>query len=503
MQIDYMLLLEGMSMEEKKQNSYKGLLSNTIIFAVGSFSSKVLAILLVSLYTRLFTDTELGITENFTQTANWLLPIVSLTVSEAVIRFGLDKSYNKKRIFSIGNAVILCGIALLGLAAVFLHDSAFVHKFIGNNVWLLLLYVSISSLKTLYATFVRAMERVRLFAVNGILCTFFTLAFSVLFLIVLKMGITGYLLSIVLADVASIIFLMITAKLWRFFTPLHKPSEDPFDHGLARAMLSYCIPLIPTQIMWLITNSSDSFMVTHFMSRADAGILSIAYKIPNLFTTIYMMFGQAWNMSAITENDSDERNRFYSNVFDVNQSMLYIIAAGILLVIRPLTYVWMGADAMSSILYSPGLVFSTVFICFTTFMGTIYVVTKRSVNSLITSLIAGIINVGINIVLIPKIGIAAAVISTIASYIVVFIVRCIDARRFIAFDFSVMKIVVNTSILALMTISVNSFGAILRWVILGGGFIAVLILNYGCMLKMARKILPKKLWRFVPFINRF
>lgn len=490
-------------MADTKQSSYKGLLSNTIIFAVGSFSSKVLAILLVSIYTRLFTDTELGITENFTQTANWLLPIVSLTVSEAVIRFGLDKSYNKKRIFSIANAVILFGISLLAIASIFLNDSSFVQKFIGNNVWLLLLYVSISSLKTLYATFVRAMEKVRLFAVNGILCTFFTLLFSVLFLLVFKMGIRGYLLSIVLADVASIIFLIFTAKLWRYFTPLYKKSEDPFDHGLAKAMLAYCIPLIPTQIMWLITNSSDSFMVTHYMSRADAGILSIAYKIPNLLTTIYMMFGQAWNMSAISENESEERNRFYSNVFDVNQSVLYIIAAGIIMVIRPLTYVWMGEDAMSSILYSPGLVFSTVFICFTTFMGTIYVVTKRSVNSLITSLIAGIINVGINLVLIPKIGIAAAVISTIASYIVVFIVRCIDARRFIAFKFSVMKIVVNTSILALMTVSVNSFGVILRWVILIGGFIAVLILNYGCMLKMARKILPKKLWRFIPFINRF
>lgn len=490
-------------MADIKQSSYKGLLSNTIIFAIGSFSSKVLAILLVSLYTRLFTDTELGITENFTQTANWLLPIVSLTVSEAVIRFGLDKSYNKKRIFSIANAVILFGITLLAIASVFLHSSAFVQKFIGNNVWLLLLYVSISSLKTLYATFVRAMEKVRLFAINGILCTFFTLAFSVLFLLVLKMGIRGYLLSIVLADVASIVFLMFTEKLWRYFTLLHRKSDDPFDHRLALAMLSYCIPLIPTQIMWLITNSSDSFMVTHFMSRADAGILSIAYKIPNLLTTIYMMFGQAWNMSAITENDSDERNKFYSNVFDVNQSMLYIIAAGILLVIRPLTYVWMGEDAMSSVLYSPGLVFSTVFICFTTFMGTIYVVTKRSVNSLITSLIAGIINLSINLFLIPRIGIAAAVISTIASYIIVFIVRCIDARRFIAFKFSVTKVIVNTAILALMTVSVNSFGTALRWSVLICGFITVLIINYGCMLKMARKILPEKLWRFVPFINKF
>ncbi len=490
-------------MAKKEQDGYKGLLSNTIIFAIGSFSSKVLAIILVSLYSGILSRSELGLTDNLTQVANWLLPIVSLTVSEAVIRFGLDEAYDKKRIFTIANTVILCGIAMLSLAIIILHDFDFVHKYIGDNSLLLLVYVSISSLKTLYATFVRAMEKVKLFAVNGILCTFFTLAFNVVFLVIFKMGVTGYLLSIVLADLCSIIFLMFKEKLWRYFTPIFRNSDDPFDDGLARAMLSYCIPLIPTQLMWLITNSSDSFMVTHYLGMDNTGILSASYKIPNLLTTIYMMFGQAWNMSAITENDSEERDRFYTNVFDVNQSVLYIIAAGILLVIQPLTMVWIGDEFQPSVLYAPGLVFSTVFICFTTFMGTIYVVTKRSKNSLFTSLIAGIINVSINLWLIPKIGIGGAVVSTIAAYIVVFIIRCIDARRFIAFKFSVMKVVVNTAILAVMAVSVNSFGIVLRYVILSLGFITVLIINYKCMLKMARKILPKKLQRFVPFINRF
>ncbi len=58
------------------------------------------------------------------------------------------------------------------------------------------------------------------------------------------------------------------------------------------------------------------------------GVLSAAYKIPNLVSTVYLMFGQAWNMSAITEDDSDDRDSFYENVFDFNQSLLYILVAG-------------------------------------------------------------------------------------------------------------------------------------------------------------------------------
>lgn len=490
-------------MEENKNTSggYKSLLSNTIIFAIGSFSSKVLAIVLVSVYTNILTKAQLGITDNFTHVANWLLPIASLTVSEAVIRFGLDKAYDKRRVFTISSTVILAGSAVLALIVAFLGNLPFVQKYIGSYAWLLFIYVSVSGYKTMCATFVRSAERIKLFAASGIIGTFFTLAFSVLFLVVFRMGVLGYLLSIVLADLVCIIFLMVTAKLWRYYVPLRKNGGNPFDKGLAGAMLRYCIPLIPTQLLWLITNSSDSFMVTSYMSLEDNGILSAAYKIPNLLTTIYMMFGQAWNMSAISENDSEERERFYTNVFDVNQSLLYIIAAGILMVIKPLTAIWLGDDFQESVLYSPGLVLSTVFICFTTFMGTVYVVTKRSKRSLATSLVAGIINVAVNIVLIPRIGLYGTVISTIAAYVVVFIVRCIDARSLIPFDLKPMKIIVNTAILSAMTLCTRLSGALYAAAEIIG-FVTVLIINYKCMLKMARLILPKKLWRFVPFINK-
>lgn len=486
----------------QKRESYKSLLSNTIIFAIGSFSSRVLAIVLVSVYTNILSKSQLGLTDIFTQTANWLLPVMTLTVSEAVIRFGLDKAYDKKRIFTIGSIVLFIGSAVMAIMVLLLGDLELVHRYIGSYAWLLFAYVSISGYKTLCATFVRSMERVKLFAASGILGTFCTLALSVLFLIVFKMGVLGYLLAIVLADVICIVFLMFTAKLYTYYTIPRRVSDNPFNEGLAAAMLRYCIPLIPTQLLWLITNSSDAFMVTHFMGLDHNGILSAAYKIPNLLTTIYMMFGQAWNISAITEDGSDGRDKFYSNVFDINQSLLYIIAAGILMIIKPLTAIWLGEEFQPSVLYSPGLVFSTVFICFTTFMGTIYVVTKRSKNSLATSLVAGIINVSLNLLLIPRIGIYAAVISTIAAYIVVFVIRAIDARRYIAFNIKPIKILLNTSLLAIMTLGTRLSGLLYAAVEIPG-FIIILVINYRCMLKMARLIVPKKLQRFIPFINKF
>ena len=313
--------------EKETKSSYKKLFSNTIIFAIGSFSSKILVLLLVKVYTTYLTPEEMGINDVITQIANWLLPIVTMTMSESMIRFGLDKAYDKRKVFTAGNVVCLAGLAVLGIVLPIVSISGIADKYLSGYSFLLFVYLFTSSLKLVYSTFVRSLEKVKLFAVNGILTTLFTLVGTIVFIVGLKLGNSGYLLSIILSDYLSIVFLTFSAKLWKYL------DFKRLDKEIFVEMLRYSIPLIPAQLLWLITNSSDSFMTTHYLGSGRNGILSASYKIPNLVATVYMMFGQAWNMSAIMENDSDERDRFYSNVFNLNQSLLYVLAAGCLLIV--------------------------------------------------------------------------------------------------------------------------------------------------------------------------
>lgn len=462
--------------EKETQSSYKKLFSNTIIFAIGSFSSKVLVLLLVKVYTTYLTPEEMGINDVITQIANWLQPLVTLTISEAIIRFGLDKAYNKKQVFTLGNIVCFAGLAVLGVILPVVTITGIADKYLNGYSLLLYVYIFSSSLKLVYSTFVRAMERVKMFAINGILTTLFTLVGTILFMIGFKMGNTGYLLSIIVSDLISVVFLTFAAKLWRYF------EFRRIDRELLHTMLHYSVPLIPAQILWLITNSSDSFMTTHYMGSDANGILSASYKIPNLVATVYFMFGQAWNMSAILENDSEDRDRFYCNVFNLNQCLLYVLAAGCLMIVRPLTAIWLGQDFQESVMYSPILIYSSVFSCFTTFLGSIYLATKQTKRSLLTSMFSGIINIGLNIILIPKIGLYGPPISTIVSYLTVFIIRAYDSRKLVPFDLKLGKLIVNNVILIAMTMInvaqpyVKSH--LMSYIALPILFVIVLVLNF-------------------------
>ena len=85
-------------------NKYKTLALNTVIFAIGSFGSKILLFFLTRLYTGNIISDNLNTKELLEITANFLIPVFTFSIAEAVIRYGIDRAYDKRRVFS--NAVV-------------------------------------------------------------------------------------------------------------------------------------------------------------------------------------------------------------------------------------------------------------------------------------------------------------------------------------------------------------------------------------------------------------
>ena len=154
-------------------DKYKKLVSNTVIFAIGTFSSKLLVFLLMPLYTRVLSEADYGVVDLLMQTGNLLLPLVSLGINNAIIRFGLDKSSDSREVFTGGLATLASGYGIFLVAypllrwALSLSGSSSIMEHIG----LIYLFVLLSTTRSLFASFVRSQERVRLFAIDGVLST--------------------------------------------------------------------------------------------------------------------------------------------------------------------------------------------------------------------------------------------------------------------------------------------------------------------------------------------
>ena len=93
-------------------NKYKKLAANTLIFSLGSFSSKILSILLLRLYTEYMTKADYYVATQIQNIINLLGPVVTLSISESILRYGLNKKYNRKNVYSKGVITGLAGMAV-------------------------------------------------------------------------------------------------------------------------------------------------------------------------------------------------------------------------------------------------------------------------------------------------------------------------------------------------------------------------------------------------------
>ena len=163
-------------------NRYKKLFSTTFILGIGTFSSKLLTFILVPLYTHILTKGEYGIVDLLVQTANLLIPLVSLGINEGILRFGIDGETDHRTVFSTGFVTICIGF---GVFCLFYPVVGLIPGVSGYTPWIYL-FVLCSMLHYLCARFTKALGHVRLYAISGVLGTALTLLLNVLFLVILQ-----------------------------------------------------------------------------------------------------------------------------------------------------------------------------------------------------------------------------------------------------------------------------------------------------------------------------
>ncbi len=471
-------------------NKYKKLAFNTMIFAIGSFGSKILVILLTRLYSYNLSPSASSTKELLEIMANFLLPIFTFSMSEAVIRYGLDKKYRKTEVFTTATCLNMTGLLLMLICVPVMKLIPFL-EFIDGYTILLLVYVCTSSLRALCSQFVRAKGMVKLFSLDGILATLTLFIFNILFISVLHWGVKGFMLSVILSDFCSALFLFVIADLRRYLNIRY------YSKKLAAGMMRFAVPLIPTVVMWVITGFSDRLFIrymhsdTVFLGKDAAGIYGYATKVPNLISMISTIFFQAWNMSAILENDSEDRSDFYGKVYGAYESLLFISSAFLILGVQVFTKIFVSTAKFSAYgdvyKYTPVLVAAVLFMCLDQFLSSIYTATKHTKNSFWTSFAASMANIVLNLLLIPEWGIQGACIATFLSYYLCFWARIIDARYYVPFKFNGVRSLTNTAALLLMCLFMTAKPPLyILWTIILLGYI--ILSNYKALLMTIRRL---------------
>lgn len=456
------------------------ILKNSIIFTVGNLGSKVFSYVMVLVYTYFINSVELGYYDIILTTVSLLQPIVLLSFDEGIYRWLIDtEKKDIKRIIATCVKTIGCStaiaLAIFGLVHVKFHFQ--------YAIDIVLLFAS-SLIYQLALSAVRGLSNNKLYALSGVLNSFFLLLFEVVGLIFLRMGVEALLLSKAIANILTLVF--IYAREPHF----HGFFQEKCDRKLAGRITSYTAPLIPNSISWWVVNSSDKYIILAFLGASFNGIYSVANKFPTVVTTISSILYFALQEAVIKEYRSPDRDQFYSSIFEKYYLFLFsLVLCGIpstKLVISYLT----GNEYRLAWQYTGFLFMSTVFSALSSFLGIGYQISRETVKSAYTTIVAAAINILTNMLLVHWIGLHAAAFSTFISYLILFAVRIIHCKKYFTLNICWRRF--GAYFFMVLVFAVVSYvgQAITNSILLLGGIILLIVANrewFDILLKKLKK----------------
>lgn len=421
------------------------LIKNTGILAIGNFSSKLLVFLMVPLYTATLSTGEYGAYDIISSSVSLLVPILTLNVQDALLRFPMEDGADVPRIARFGLGITLASSVMVLVAQ--LAPNAPWSDLTGI-VWLAPLY-SVSAFYQALVTLSRSLERMRDIAVAGVTSSAVTVGLNVLLLVWFGWGLNGYFISSVLG--------MALPALWLAFRMRHVIVAPTKSRGnsLALRMVRYSLPLAFTTIGWWFISTSDRYIVLAFCGVEANGLYSAAYKIPSILSTVANIFFQAWQVAAVKGFDPKDADGFLRHTFWGVETGVLLLCSLMIPLSPFIARILFSGEFYEAWVYVPLLLVYSAVNSMTGMWSPFFSASYDPAPMAVSTFAGGIVNVATGVPLTMALGVRGACFSSALAGMVNWGIRAYCARRHLSFSVRPFRSVVASCLLFLQALPIS------------------------------------------------
>jgi len=283
-----------------------------LIYGIGKILSTGIGFFLIPVYTRYLLTDEYGVLALLTITASIVSTIFSFNLGTALFRFYYDNDSkkHKDRVISTSFFVMLLSSIFLIIFGFFLKDVLSNIIFETNEYSLYIFLIFSASAGQLlsripYSLF-RAEKRSTEFTVFNIISTIITLATIIFFVVVLKRGVFG----VVLAKSITALFFALILNIY-----IIRRIKLDFSFTLSKDLLRYGIPLIFSGLAMMVLTWFDRYLLNIFSTLSEVGIYNLGYQISMGLQFLLMVpFKQIWAPMRFSVMEEDNAKLYYKRV---------------------------------------------------------------------------------------------------------------------------------------------------------------------------------------------
>lgn len=422
----------------------KDLVKNTFVLAIGKVLPQLTAFITLPILTACLTKSDYGTYDLIATLIMLVIPIATLQIQSAAFRFLIDcrNEYNKSSEIISNIFVVTVPVSVIsGIVVQFFFTEL---GLIGRT--LISLYFILDTMYLTIGQIVRGLGHNRNYSIASIVLSIVNMISVVLTIQFARMGITGVLIGLCLANLVAVLYLGGTIRLHDYFKLSYVSSKK------IKELLGYSWPMVPNNLSNWVLKLSDRLVIIAFIGIEANAVYAVANKIPNLLSVAQGVLVMAWQENASIAVNDEDASDYYSKMFDTFFSFLIALTAVLISATPILFRLLIRGNYSEAYIQIPILILAMFFYCMAAFEGGIYVAHKRTKSVGITTMAAATINLLIDLLLVKSIGITAGSISTLAAYFALFIFRMVDSQKFQNMKYKIGKQTICYAIIIIMLI---------------------------------------------------
>jgi len=428
---------------------------------IARFISFARGFILLPVLTKVLGAGDYGAWSVILVTVSLLLPFTMIGLPYGMGRFlpaEKEKRNASKGIFTTLFTILFTSIIFASclffladtVATVLLKDASF-----APVIRIASLLVILQALSQLSVGSFMPFRQVKTYSILIIIETFVEIAL-VYFFVLFGFGLRGAIIALLITR-GIVLLISMPLIISRFGFSL--PSFSVF-----RSYLAFGLPVVPSVIFEWVIASSDRYMIGFFLGGVSVGIYSAAYGMGSMaaLTLYIIIFALAPTIVKSYDEGRIEDTKTYLS-YSLKYILMLLIPSvfGLSILARPLLHSLTTAEFVSpGIFIVPLVATSMIFNGMWAVYGRVVTLSKHTRIFTIASVAAGLTNIGLNIIFIPRFGLIGAAITTLISYIMAGFIMFYNSRKYIRFGISWNFIMKSILASIIMTLAIWAFSPV-------------------------------------------
>lgn len=429
-----------------KEESNGGVLKAGIWYTICNFFVKGLTFLLMPVFTRIMNGSDIGLYSNIVAWFNVLAIITTFELysSVSIARFDYKEDLNKyiSSNLLLGSLITLFFYILVLIFHGFFTELMMIDFKTLNIIFIyLLFYPAIQMFQIKNQIQYKYKPVIAITLLNSIISSIASVLLTVMFVNKLDGRIYGYFIPMIMIALFVYIYLMIDGK---------SISKKYWKYAL-----KVSFPLIWHLLAGYLLSSADKVMITKMVSPNANALYSVAYTISQVVSILWMSMNNAWSPWAYEMMDKKDYNKLKEK--SKPYLIFFVIIVYFFMLVTPeLLLIMGGSEYINAKYVMPPVMLGYIF----QFVYSLYVniefYHKKQKNIAIGTMIACLINIGLNFILIPIFGYIAAAYTTLIGYIILYLIHFGLAVKLKCKDWYDNKFFVKILILSLIILVISN-----------------------------------------------